>query len=96
MYDNHRLKHPELYRADNSGENSSVQKQKASHPGPINRPSPNLDRTKNKKVDGQLHPRFSVTIVVQMPDNRRRDLDGMLATILDCICSARRQLAIRA
>ncbi len=37
--------------------------------------------------------RYKITVDFFMSDNRRRDLDGMLATILDCLCTERRLLA---
>lgn len=48
------------------------------------------------KVQGENgchNPRYKVTVTFLMSDNRRRDLDGMLATILDAICTAGRLLA---
>lgn len=45
------------------------------------------------KVDAQMHRQFSLTIVIQVSDNRRRDLDGALSTILDCLIVARRRFA---
>lgn len=70
-----------------------VQKQKAGDLGQQDWASPHPDRAKNKAVDESLHPQFCVSVVVTVSDNRRRDLDGMLATILDCVCAARRLLA---
>ena len=45
-----------------------------------------------KKVDGAGDCQHSLTVEVLMSDRRRRDLDGALATICDCIVAARRQL----
>lgn len=44
------------------------------------------------KVDGELHPRFRVTVTLYVSDNRRRDADGALSTIMDCVIAARRRL----
>ena len=90
MYDEHRKRHPELYRSEDSRSVSRpvVQEQKAVNPGSQHGQAANPHRTKNKAVDGKLHPKFCVTIVMRHSDNRRRDNSGALETILDCIVSA--------
>jgi len=65
-----------------------VQKQKAFDLRQEHRTSKNADGRKNKKVDGVLHPKFSVSVVMRYSDNRRRDNSGALETILDCMCDA--------
>jgi hypothetical protein len=50
------------------------------------------DRPKVPKVDDELCEQFYMSVEVQVSDKRRRDLDGCLATICDCITAARRQL----
>lgn len=53
-----------------------------------------IHKTGTAKVDAASHPKFKVTVIVQISDNRRRDLDGNLTTILDCLCTSRRQLSM--
>lgn len=45
------------------------------------------------KADGKDHNRFRVTINLRVCDRRRRDADGAVTTLLDCIVSAVRRLA---
>jgi len=73
------------------GPHPVIQKQEARGPEAKRAAVPD-DGPTNKKVDGRLHPKFRIAVVFTMCDNRRRDLDGALATILDCVCSARRLL----
>lgn len=49
------------------------------------------NKARVSKVDGKVHPRFRVTIVLWYSDNRRRDADGGATTILDCLIDARRR-----
>ena len=44
------------------------------------------------KGDKENHRRFRIGITVRFSDNRRRDLDGAMATIGDCIIAARGRL----
>ena len=61
---------------------SELQEQEADmRPKPDNPP-------RRKKVDGKRHPKFAVSVEVRFSDNRRRDLDGALSTVLDCLVSA--------
>ncbi len=46
-------------------------------------------RAKNKQPD---HPKYRVTIIWRVSDKRRRDNDGMLATVMDCLVHATRRL----
>jgi hypothetical protein len=55
-------------------------------------PIPYADRPSRRKADGTNHRKFRVTIIFNYSDNRRRDLDGAAATILDCLMAARRRL----
>ena len=48
---------------------------------------------KGKKVDGFVREGYLLTVEVLVSDRRRRDLDGALATICDCIVAVGRQLA---
>lgn len=43
-------------------------------------------------LDAALCSKFRVSIVLYVSDYRRRDPDGALSTIMDCITSARRRL----
>ena|SRR6267378_8049006 len=60
------------------------------------RETPVPHQQKERRVDEGLHRQFRVAVHFKMSDRRRRDLDGGLATILDCLIAARRQLAERA
>ena len=70
-----------------------VQDAKDGGAGQPNRKAAPNDRPKVKAVDGEMHQKFGVTIIVRVSDNRRRDLDGCASSILDCLVSARRLLA---
>jgi hypothetical protein len=41
---------------------------------------------------GQDHGVFRLSVVVRVSDRRRRDLDGILSTLCDCLIRARRRL----
>ena len=74
------------------------------HRHPVDRPRPGVQEPEDhsgqtidngpegKKVDGASDRQHSLTVEILMSDRRRRDLDGGLATICDCIVAARRQL----
>ena len=47
---------------------------------------------KDPKMDDELCSQFYLAVEVKVSDRRRRDLDGCLATLCDCITAARRQL----
>jgi len=51
------------------------------------------DGPKKEKVDGKVHPKFRVTIILRYADRRRRDIDGSASTILDCLVTATRRFA---
>lgn len=65
-----------------------VQEQEAINTRQEHRTPKNTDRRKNKKVDGVMHKKFFVSVVMRCSDNRRRDNSGALETILDCMCDA--------
>lgn len=46
-----------------------------------------------QSMDEGLHGQFKVTVVIKISDNRGRDLDGSLATIMDCLRDAAREIA---
>ena len=50
------------------------------------------NKTRVSKGDKENHRRFRVRITFRFSDNRRRDLDGGLSTVLDCIIAARGRL----
>lgn len=50
------------------------------------------DGPKEAGVDGKSDQGFHVSIEFHISDNRRRDLDGMCATIFDCLIHARGRL----
>jgi len=70
-----------------------IQEQKAAHPSPKRKAAAPRDRRADKKADGGDHPRFALTVCFRVSDNRPRDLDGLLSTILDCLVTARGRLA---
>ena len=47
---------------------------------------------KGQKVHGERGPTYHLTVTIEVSDNRRRDLDGALATICDVIVAVGRQL----
>ena len=47
-----------------------------------------------QKVDGGGDRQHHLSVEILVSDRRRRDLDGALATICDCIVTARRRLEI--
>ncbi len=49
------------------------------------------DRQGSCVKSGKDHPKFSVSVTFKMSDNRKRDLDGQIATVLDCLIDARRR-----
>lgn len=51
-------------------------------------------KTGVSEVDGSVRPQFRVTVTLGYGDERRRDADGAVSTILDCLIAARRQLAL--
>ena len=87
-------RNPHLYpgylptsKVGNKGDdNSIVQKQENNL-----RQSAN-NKPKAKKVNAANYPKFRVTIVFRFPDYIRRDADGCLSTLFDCIVHARRRL----
>ena len=72
--------HPE------SGTRSSIQKQKD------NSGEASDNCSEGEKVDGGCDQQYHLSVEVLMSDKRRRDLDGALATLCDCLTAARRQL----
>ena len=50
--------------------------------------------TEMQKVDGGSDQQYHLSVEILVSDRRRRDLDGALATICDCIVTARRRLEI--
>jgi hypothetical protein len=70
---------------------TGVQKQETGDTGQPNRKNANTDRTKNCTVDGAVHPKFRITVVLKFSDQRRRDGDGAYTTILDCLIIAARR-----
>lgn len=69
-------------KASTPGNSVLVQEQQVASARPID----NKARTPRK--DGAIHPRFTVTVTCRFSDNRRRDLDGCAATVLDCLTRA--------
>lgn len=91
-YDELIRRNPRLSQGDNGGPRPIVQKHETLHPGQQDRKAADPDAGQHQETDGAHHKRFSVSIDFRISDNRRRDLDGMLATVMDCLQAARRRL----
>lgn len=52
-----------------------------------------LHGSRAQALDGASHPKFRISIDFLVADRRRRDADGMLSTILDCLVHAQGRLA---
>lgn len=65
-----------------------LQKQEAVDSGPQYGKTKDVDRGKDKAVDGSVHPKFCVAVVMRYSDRRRRDNSGALETLLDCVVAA--------
>jgi hypothetical protein len=70
-----------------AGARSGVQKQKD------NRRKKTDNRSESPQVDGGMHEGYVLEVEIHVSDRRRRDLDGALATICDCIVAVGRLLA---
>lgn len=68
------------------GPRASIQEQKDNRWKEIDNGS------KMQKVDGGGDKQYHLSVEVLVSDRYRRDLDGALATICDCLVAARRQL----
>ena len=66
---------------------ASVQKQKD------NRGEATNNRPQGTAMDGAGYEGYVLAVEILVSDRRRRDLDGALATICDCIVATGRQLA---
>lgn len=42
----------------------------------------------SKTVDGKSHCQYFLSVTIRGSDQRERDLDGGLSTLLDCVCAA--------
>jgi hypothetical protein len=73
-------------------ERREFQKQETGNSGLKYRIAENPHPRKDQKEDGTNHRRFAVRITFNLSDNRPRDMDGMLATVMDCLQAARRRL----
>ena len=51
------------------------------------------NRSKKTGMDAKVHGRFRIRVTVFVSDNRERDLDGALSTILDCLCRTTKRLS---
>lgn len=69
-----------------AGPCSGLQKQKADSKGP------NHNTAEVPGMDAAGGTQFEMSVDILISDNRRRDLDGALATICDVMVAARRQL----
>lgn len=60
---------------------------------PQRRDADTLSRRTRKSVEKKRHKQFRVAIMLRFSDDRVHDPDGCAATILDCLITARRQMA---
>lgn len=72
---------------------SELQKQEADYSRPKREPAAPRYKARSKKADGGNHPRYSLTVNFRVSDKRKRDLDGLLSTVLDCLVTARGRFA---
>lgn len=75
-----------------SGRSPIVQKQQIDLSEQANRKAVHRDESRAKGVDGTSHPRYRITIALNFSDDRQRDADGSLATIMDCLVHAAERL----
>lgn len=68
------------------GAHSILQEFQTSDPGKTD------NRSQKAKGNGVNHPSYRITVEFLYSDKRRRDLDGGLSTILDCLVKAVRRL----
>lgn len=87
-YDAYLTKQAVANRARNQRQNPVVQELQASNPRQKNRKTSDVNGGKDAATDGRNHARFHISIVFRYSDNRRRDIDGAAATILDCLVDA--------
>src|SRR5574342_341655 len=52
-----------------------------------------LHETKVRQMDAGVQRQFRVRVTLRVSDNRKRDADGALSTILDCLVAAARRLS---
>lgn len=74
------------------GKHHVIQKQQADVRSEGTPPNANnrSDKAKKKRSD---HAQYRISVTFRISDNRVRDLDGMLTTILDALIDARGRLA---
>lgn len=81
---------------DNRGDSPREEEQQdADNEGPAGQAPPPPDADNEAGVPagiGEDHGVFAVSVVVRLPDRRRRDLDGIFSSILDCLVTTRRRL----
>jgi len=57
----------------------------------VDRPKAN-HKTRKARVDEAVHPKFRVTVTLRVSDKLRRDGDGALTTLLDCLVNTQGRL----
>jgi len=76
------------YVGDSGNRPSSfVQKQQA-NPEETRRDTVHRQRRSKQGLDAKVHPTYRLTVDLRYSDNRPRDIDGSLSTILDCLVTA--------
>ena len=66
---------------------ASQARQKAKSEG-VEKPAEDQARTSTVDGAGDRPDQFSISVVLRISDNRKRDLDGALTTLLDCLVKA--------
>lgn len=79
---NYTLGHAAYHPRDTGGPHNVIQKLKDAVSGPID------NRPDKAEEDGALHPRYRITVTLLVSDNRRRDADGALSSLLDSLVRA--------
>ena len=50
-------------------------------------------KARKAEVDGGVHPQYVFAVDLRVSDKRKRDADGALTTLLDCVVIAARRLS---
>lgn len=69
---------------------ATTEKLEGDLPKPRNRKTVHRDKAGNEGMDATGHPKFAISIELLVSDNIRRDADGCLSTLLDCLVAALR------
>lgn len=75
------------------GEPTKLQEQETCDPAQRGDVSNADNASQGQEMDGGSRPRYRISVVFLVSDNRRRDNPGMLETICDVVVAAGRRLA---